>query len=141
MTRVHARLSGTRLSVEAAARFVADPSAGATVTFTGVVRDHAEGRSVEGLDYEAYEEAALRRMEELARSVAERWPDVRAIWMEHRTGTLDVGEVAVVVATSAGHRDAAFEAARHGIDELKATAPIWKRERWADGGSHWPGTD
>lgn len=141
MARLHVRLSDAPLSVEDAARFVADPSSGATVTFTGVVRDHAEGRAVVGLDYEAYDEEALRRMEALADALAARWPDVRAVWMEHRTGPLVVGDVAVVVATSAGHRDAAFEAARSGIDELKAAVPIWKREHWAEGGAHWPGTD
>lgn len=142
-------LSDQPLSVDDAMRFVADPRAGATVTFTGVVRDHAvdegegEGavRSVEGLDYEAYTEVAEHRLAELADDVAGRWPDLCAIWAVHRVGSLAVGDTAVVVACSSPHRHTAFDAGRHLIDTLKATVPIWKREHWADGGSHWPGTD
>jgi molybdopterin synthase catalytic subunit len=65
---------------------------------------------------------------------------VRAVWLEHRTGALAIGEPSVVVAVSAPHRDEAFAAARYGIDTLKATVPIWKQEHWRDGGRHWPGS-
>ena len=78
-------------------------------------------------------------MADLAREVADRWP-VCAVWMEHRVGSLAVGDDAVIVAVSAPHRDEAFEAGRYGIDTLKAEVPIWKREHWAAGGTHWPGT-
>jgi molybdopterin synthase catalytic subunit len=98
-------------------------------------------RAVTGLDYEAYVELAEQRMAELAHRTAERWPDLCAVWAEHRVGRLAVGDTAVVVAVSSPHRHTAFDAARHLIDELKATVPIWKREHWADGGAHWPGTD
>ncbi len=139
--RVHTRLSDAALSVDDAHVFVADRAAGATVTFTGVVRDHAEGRAVARLDYEAYAEAAEKAMADLAAEVAERWPALLAVWMEHRVGRLEIGDAAVVVAVSAPHRDTAFEAGRYAIDTLKATVPIWKHEHWADGGAHWPGTD
>lgn len=137
------------MSVEAAHTFVADPGAGAAVTFTGMVRDHAvpeeaptDGpRDVVGLDYEAYDGVARAKLAELVQQVAEQWPTVRAIWAEHRVGSLAVGDLAVVVAVSSPHRDTAFEAGRHLIDTLKATVPIWKKEHWAAGGSHWPGTD
>ena len=139
VARLHTRLSSMALSWDAARAFVADPSAGGIVAFAGVVRDHADGAAVVGLDYEAYEEQAERRMADLAREVADRWP-VCAVWMEHRVGSLAVGDDAVIVAVSAPHRDAAFEAGRYGIDTLKAEVPIWKREHWAAGGTHWPGT-
>ena len=147
--RTHTRLTDTPLSLDAAHAFVADPAAGASVTFTGMVRDHAvpdeepDGapRDVAGLDYEAYDEVATARLADLAGEVAEKWPDVLAIWAEHRTGRLAIGDLAVVVAVSSPHRHTAFEAGRHLIDTLKATVPIWKKEHWADGGAHWPGTD
>lgn len=149
MTRIHTMLADTTLSVDAAHRWVADPAAGASVTFTGTVRDHAvpddaeggDARDVVGLDYEAWQDKAESRMTELAEEVAARWPAVLAIWAEHRTGSLAVGDTAVVVAVSSPHRDTAFEAGRYMIDTLKATVPIWKKEHWADGGAHWPGTD
>lgn len=140
-TRSHTRLTGQPLSLDAAQAFVADPGSGASVVFTGTVRAHSEGRSVAGLTYEAYEEVAGPRLAALAEELNSRWPDLCAVYMEHRIGSLGVGEPAVVVAVSAGHRDAAFEAARYGIDTLKASVPIWKQEHWAHGGAHWPGTD
>lgn len=138
--RLHTRLTSEPLSIEAAQHFCGDPSAGAVVVFTGTVRDHSEGRAVHGLTYEAYADRAERQLEQLAGEVAERHDGCRAVWLEHRTGDLAVGEPAVVVAVSAGHRDQAFAAARWAIDELKSTVAIWKQEHWAAGGSHWPGT-
>jgi molybdopterin synthase catalytic subunit len=139
--RLHTLLTSAPLSVQDAHAFVSDPAAGAAVVFTGMVRDHAEGRAVAGLDYEAYEERASAQLAALAESVGEKWPDALAIWMEHRVGSLGIGEPSVVVAVSAPHRVEAFDAARFGIDELKATVSIWKKEHWADGATHWPGTD
>lgn len=138
--RVHTALTAAPLSVDAAHAFCADPSAGAVVVFTGTVREHAEGRAVEGLTYEAFEEEAQRRLADLADDLAGS-EGIRAVWLEHRTGPLPVGEVSVVVGVSAGHRPEAFSVARSGIDRLKAEVPIWKQEHWRDGGTHWPGTD
>lgn len=139
--RLHTRLTGDPLSVSAAYEFVTAPEAGAVVLFTGTVRRVSEGRDVNGLTYEAYAERATAQLQALAGQVCERWPPVTAVWMEHRVGALAVGEPAVVVAVSAPHRDEAFAAGRWGIDELKSTVAIWKQEHWAEGGSHWPGTD
>jgi molybdopterin synthase catalytic subunit len=110
------------------------PSCGAVVTFTGTVRDHAPGRDgVTTLDYEAYEEEVVPRLQAIADEVRDRWPSVGRIAMLHRVGRLELTEAAVVAVVSAAHRDAAFEAARYCIDTLKATAPIWKKETWAEG--------
>jgi molybdopterin synthase catalytic subunit len=107
------------------------------VTFTGTARDHAEGRpDVHRLEYEAYEEHAVRRMQALAAEAKSRWSSIGRIALLHRTGEVALGDAAVVVAVSAPHRAEAFEAARWAIDELKATVPIWKREAWA-GGESW----
>ena len=138
--RTHVRLCAEPLSAEAALAFAADAASGGAVLFTGTVRDHAEGRAVAGLEYEAFAERAEPQMLALAGQAAERWPDLRAVWLEHRVGHLAVGEEAVVVAVSAPHREEAFAAARWLIDTLKDTVSIWKRELWADGGAHWPGT-
>lgn len=116
------------------------PDAGAVVTFSGTVRDHAPGRTgVSSLTYEAYVEGALARLAEVVDDTRRRWPEVRRVAALHRTGRLEVGDVAVVVAVSAPHREAAFAAAAHCIDTLKATVPLWKREVWAEG-EEW-GTD
>ncbi len=107
------------------------------VLFSGTARDHAAGRpDVSLLEYEAYESQVEPRLLDLAAQLRQRWPELGRIVMIHRIGALQVGESAVVVAVSSPHRQAAFEAAAHGIDELKRTVPIWKRERWA-GGESW----
>ncbi len=104
---------------------------GAVVQFSGTARDHAPGRpGVEQLEYEAYESQVEPRLCALASEMRRRWGDLGRIALLHRVGVLAVGEPAVVVAVSSPHRDAAFDAARFGIDALKSTVPIWKRERW-----------
>ena len=130
-------LSPRSLPGAAASAWVVRPDCGATVTFTGTARDHAEGRpEVHRLEYEAYEEHAVRRMQALAAEARGRWSSIGRIALLHRTGEVALGDAAVVVAVSAPHRAEAFEAARWAIDELKATVPIWKREAWA-GGESW----
>src|SRR6188472_3131294 len=130
-------LSEARLPVASASEWIVLPGCGATVTFTGTARDHAEGRpGVHRLEYEAYDEPALARLRAIAAEVRERWPVVGRIALLHRTGVVELGDAAVVVAVSAPHRGEAFDAARFGIDELKRTVPIWKREAW-DGGESW----
>ena len=110
------------------------PDCGAVVLFSGTVRDHAEGRAgVAHLTYEAYEEQVVPRLDAIAAEIRRRWPDVGRIALLHRIGRLELGTSSVVVSVSAPHRGEAFEAARFGIDTLKATVPIWKQETWADG--------
>lgn len=107
------------------------------VTFTGTVRDHAGERTgIELLEYEAYEDHVVPALSRVAHEVRRRFAPVGRMVLWHRVGALAVSEVAVVVAVSTPHRDGAFAAARWAIDELKATAPIWKREHWP-GGAEW----
>ena len=125
------------LPLDAVAKFVERPDCGAVVVFTGVVRDHAEGRTgVQSLEYEAYEEEVTPRLAAIVAAARARWPSLGRAAVLHRTGLLGVGEVSVVVAVSAPHRHAAFDSAAFCIDTLKATVPIWKREVW-DGGEDW----
>ncbi|MDX1690527.1 MAG: molybdenum cofactor biosynthesis protein MoaE [Acidimicrobiia bacterium] len=115
---------------------VADPAAGATCCFLGTVRNHAPGREgVTHLEYEAYGETVEGVIAGIVDEAVGRWPILRAV-VEHRVGSLDVGEASVGVAVSSAHRADAFEAARYLIDELKRRAPIWKKEHWP-GGAEW----
>ena len=117
--------------------WVREPRCGAVVTFTGTTRDHAEGRAgVTHLDYEAYEEHVVPRLAAVVEEARARWPEIGRMVLWHRVGRVPVTEPSVVVAVAAPHRDEAFAAARFGIDTLKATVPIWKRETWAEG-SEW----
>jgi molybdopterin synthase catalytic subunit len=125
------------LSTEAATAWATTPACGAVVCFSGVVRDHSEGRAgVTGLTYEAYEREATRRLGEVAAEARRRWPDLVRLALLHRVGDLALSETSVVVVVSAPHRGEAFEGARFCIDTLKETVPIWKREHWT-GGSDW----
>ena len=105
---------------------------GGTDLFIGKVRNNTKGRGVLRLEFEAYEPMALKEMQKIAESAFDRWP-IQAIAIHHRTGTLFPGEIAVLIAVSAPHRDAAFEACRYAIDTLKQTVPIWKKEIFEDG--------
>ncbi|MGK2949984.1 MAG: molybdenum cofactor biosynthesis protein MoaE [Acidimicrobiales bacterium] len=129
-------LTPAPLPTDMASSWVVRPDCGATVVFTGTARDHAPGRpGVHRLEYEAYEEHAVARLQAVVAEARRRWPEVGRAALLHRTGEVALGEAAVVVAVSAPHRAEAFEAARFAIDELKRTVPIWKREAWADGES------
>jgi molybdopterin synthase catalytic subunit len=130
-------LSDAALPVADAWAWLVRPDSGGQVVFTGTVRDQAEGRTgVEWLEYEAYTEQVVSRMEAVAAEMRRRWPTVGRIALLHRTGRLALGEVAVVVGVGAPHRDEAFAAARFGIDAVKASVPIWKKESW-EGGEAW----
>ena len=115
---------------------VGRPDSGATVLFLGTVRDHSGERSgVTHLEYEVYAELVEPKIREIVDDAAGRWPILSAV-VEHRSGTVSLGEASVAVAVSSAHRDDAFAAARFIIDELKTRAPIWKKEHWP-GGSEW----
>jgi len=114
--------------------FVRGPADGAICSFSGVVRDHTGDRSVIHLEYEAYAEMAAAEIERIAREVLDA-TGAHAIALVHRLGRLAVGETSVVVSAAAAHRAEAFAACRLGIDELKARAPIWKREHGPEGAS------
>ena len=115
---------------------VGRPESGATVLFLGTVRDHSEGKTgVTHLDYEVYAEMVEPKIVEVVNEAATKWP-VLAAAVEHRTGVVNLGEASVAVAISCAHRADAFDAAEFIIDELKRSAPIWKKEFWP-GGSEW----
>ena len=127
-------LTAAALPVDALNAWATTPASGAVVCFLGVVRDHADGRAgVHAMTYEAYETPALRVMHEIVAEARRRWPHVERVGLLHRVGDLALSEPSVAVVVSSPHRGDAFDAARFCIDTLKESAPIWKREHWADG--------
>jgi len=108
---------------------------GAALAFEGIVRDHSGARRTLYLDYEAYESMALLKLRELAGTMRERFP-IDRVALVHRLGRLEIGETSVLVAVSSEHRGASFDACRFGIDTLKRTVPIWKKE-YFEGGAVW----
>ena len=128
-------LSDRPLDAAAVLARVAGPGMGGIVVFVGAVRDEARGRSIRHLEYEAYPGMAEREMDRVASEAAERWPGAR-VAIAHRTGHLEIGEIAVVVAAAAPHRAEAFAACRFAIDTLKERVPIWKKE-FATDGEYW----
>ncbi len=111
---------------------------GGVALFVGKVRDHDHGKGVSGLDYSAHP-SALDRLREVCEAVAGRH-GVDGVVVLHRTGHLDIGDIAVVAGTAAAHRGETFAATRDLIDTLKSTVPIWKHQAFADGSEEWVGT-
>lgn len=131
-----ARVSSEPIDPAAVLERVGRPEDGAVLLFLGTVRDHADGRPVRDLHYEAYLPMAQAVLQELAREAAERLGTDR-VAVVHRVGSLDVGEVSVAVGVSSPHRAEAFAAARTLMDDLKQRLPVWKREGYADGAREW----
>lgn len=121
-----------RIDPQAMLDKIKHPSDGAVVVFEGVVRDNTRGRRTLFLDYEAYEEMALKQMDALAKQACAQF-SVRSVAWVHRVGRLEVGEISVAIVVASAHRAAAFEACRWLIDTLKRTVPIWKKEHFEDG--------
>jgi molybdopterin synthase catalytic subunit len=123
------------LDLAAHERAVADPGAGAVVSFAGVVRDHDHGRKVTLLEYEAHPtaEAVLKEVADLIAAD----PAVHGVAVSHRVGTLRIGDVALAAAVATAHRAAAFAACARLVDEVKARLPVWKRQVFDDGTDEW----
>ena len=117
-----------------------DASAGGCVTFEGWVRNENQGREVRQLEYEGYEAVAVKEGQNVLDEALEKY-DVRHAECVHRVGQLEVGDVAVWIGVSAGHRTAAFDACRYIIEQVKHRLPIWKKETYADGDSGWLNID
>ncbi len=137
--RSHVEVTERPLDVNKASRLVATPGSGAIALFAGTVRDHARGRTVLRLDYEAYAPAAEKMLMRICDEIHEFW-EVDSVAILHRTGTLEVGETSVVIAVSSPHRAEAFEGCRHAIERIKQIVPIWKKEYY-EGGSVWIGSE
>ena len=119
---------------------VSSPKAGAISTFIGVTRNYTLKKQVTYLFYEAYQEMAVAMMEKIGRQIKEKF-DIEKIAIVHRIGRVDVEEISVLIAISAGHRGPAIEACHYAIDTLKEIVPIWKKEFMIDGEEEWIAND
>lgn len=132
--RVFVDITSAPLDANAATLAVSDDANGATALFLGVVRNRNEGRPVTAVTYDVFEELARKTLRDIADEVVRtRGPDVD-IHVVHRSGRVEVGEAAIVIAAGSPHRAAAFDACRDVIEAVKRRAPIWKREHYADDG-------
>ena len=125
-------LSDKTLNEQACLDFVKTDDSGGIVTFVGTVRNQTKGKRVLRLDFEAYEPMAVSEMQKIAEQAVEKF-SLKKIAIYHRVGSLEIGEVPVIIAVSAAHRGAAFDACEYAIDTLKDTVPIWKKEIFEDG--------
>jgi molybdopterin synthase catalytic subunit len=130
------RVSGQDIDLRAFRSHLLDRSCGAYVQFDGWVRDHNEGQKVLRLEYEVYEPLAVKEGDRIIMEARERFGVSNAMAI-HRSGLLELSDVAVVVGVSSAHRGEAFEACRYIIDQAKARLPIWKKEYYANGEAEW----
>lgn len=129
---IEIKLLDTPLVPQDCVDFVSNDDAGGIAVFIGTVRNQTKGKKVLRLDFEAYAPMAISEMQKIAEQAADKWP-VEKMAIHHRVGTLQIQEVAVVIAVATPHRKAAFEACQYAIDTLKETVPIWKKEIFEDG--------
>jgi molybdopterin synthase catalytic subunit len=140
-SRVTVSLTRAEISCDALLEQIRHPGSGAQVSFLGVVRDNHQGREVARIDYQAYEAMAEAELARIGERLLEAHPEVLRACLVHRFGVLEVGEASVGVAVSTGHRGSAFEACRFGIDAIKESVPIWKKEHYVEGDHHWVRAD
>ena len=131
------RLTYDVLDVSVAYAIADDSSNGAIVLMSGMVRNQTGGRSVDYLDYQAYEPMALQVFQTISDRAQKTFSGITSVVIHHRLGKLKVGEISVLIAVGSPHRAEAFEGCRYVIDNLKTEAPIWKKEFWLDGFSSW----
>jgi len=133
-----ALVSDSTLDVGACEQAVRTAASGAVVTFSGVVRNHDDGRSVTLLEYVGHPSAERVLAEVAGQAAAD--SEVHAVAVAHRIGTLAVGDTALVAVVSAAHRQAAFAACARLVEEVKARLPVWKRQVFLDGTDEWVGS-
>ncbi|GAB2940834.1 molybdopterin synthase catalytic subunit MoaE [Hymenobacter coalescens] len=126
-------LTDQPINVAAVLDAVQADGAGAVNSFIGTIRNRSTGRRVVRLHYEAYDQMAVHQLRKVAEQAVERWPMLQKVAVVHRKGTLEIGDVAVVVAVSTPHRAESFAACQYIIDTLKEVVPIWKKEEYEDG--------
>lgn len=126
------QIKETPLSEQECLNAVADAAAGGTVVFVGTVRNQTKGKTVVRLEFESYIPMAEKEMRKIAEMATQKWKTLH-ISIHHRVGNLQIGDIPVIIAVSAPHRKAAFEACEYAIDTLKETVPIWKKEVFEDG--------
>lgn len=137
ITNTNFKLTFDPLNIAIAYSAAEDEKNGAVVLMSGMVRNQTGGRIVDYLDYQGYEQMALRVFEQIAKDTQATYPEITSVVIHHRLGKLKVGEISVLIAVGSPHREAAFNACSYAIATLKQNAPIWKKEYWLDGESSW----
>lgn len=137
MTADNFHITPKPLCLEKVYALANDPASGAVVVMSGTVRDRTDGKAVRFLEYQAYEPMALAKFAQIAAEIRTQWENTKRIVIHHRIGSLQIGDISVLVAVSCPHRAEAFAACQYAIDTLKYNVPIWKKEHWEDGSSHW----
>ena len=132
MSQIDIRISEQTLSIDECYKFIQNNAAGGNTIFVGTVRDQTKGKPVVRLDFESFDAMAIKEMKKIAEKILVEWDAIK-VSFHHRTGTLSLGDIAVIVAVSCPHRKASFEACQYAIDTLKETVPIWKKEIFEDG--------
>ncbi|MEM7029100.1 MAG: MoaD family protein [Chloroflexota bacterium] len=128
------RLTYDPISIDEVAKQVTYPHTGAVTTFTGIIRNVTGDKTVSSLEYEAYHDMAIAKMAEVCAEAREKWPQIVDVAIVQRIGHLQIGEVAIAIAVSSGHRDqGCFEACQYSINRLKEIVPVWKKEFGPDG--------
>jgi MoaE-MoaD fusion protein len=138
--RSRAWVTEDAVSEEDVRPLVETSASGAVVIFLGVVRNHAEGKAVEALTYEAYPPMADKKMLEIAEEAHAKWP-LHRVAVAHRIGHLGIGDASIAIGVSSSHRREAFAACEFVMDRIKEDVPIWKKEHWAGGPAHWVGDE
>lgn len=137
MSAILVGVTDAPLSAEQLSRAACTAADGALLVFSGVVRDRNDGRAVLAVTYDAHASLAERTFRAIAEEARERWGEDLSVVVTHRTGRLAVGDVSTVVVVASPHRDAAYQASRYVIEQLKLRSPVWKQEHYADGDSAW----
>jgi molybdopterin synthase catalytic subunit len=137
MSSILARMTSDPISLDLLARELSLAENGAQIVFSGVVRDHNRGRRVVAVTYDAHVVLAEKTFREIGEEARARWGERLSVAIVHRSGRLGVGEASLVIAVGSPHREAAFEASRYVLEQLKTRSPVWKQEHYADGESEW----
>ncbi len=135
-TTIKTLVSTDTLNIQEAYDFVSDPAHGAVDVFIGAVRNHHEGKNVQGMTYDVHEDLAENAFQEICLETQNLWEGIK-IYMAHYKGQLDIGGISVIIAVSSPHRAESFEACHYIIEELKKRAPVWKKEHYEAGPSEW----
>ncbi|CAA0146186.1 Molybdopterin synthase catalytic subunit [Tenacibaculum maritimum] len=126
------KITSKKLSIHEGYEFVRDDSCGGIATFIGTVRNATQNKEVTQLDFSTYKPMAIKEMQKIADTALEKFK-IKKIAIHHSEGLLEIGDIPVIIAVSAPHRKAAFQACEYAIDTLKETVPIWKKEFFTDG--------
>lgn len=126
------KISKQPLRIQPCIKWVMAPECGGIDVFIGTVRNNTKQNKVIKLEFTAYKKMALKELKKIAEDAIKKWP-LQKVIIHHRIGILKIGEIAVIIAVAAAHREAAFKGCKYAIDTLKETVPIWKKEYFADG--------